>query len=57
MAEEWWSENKDKNMRIGRSLGCDFEIFAIAINFHKTFPFDLFLLHFCAIFCFGRRET
>ena len=37
--EEWWSENKDRKMRIRRSLGCDFESFSIAINFRKTLPF------------------
>ena len=29
-AEEWWSENKDRKMIIGRSLGCEFGSFAIA---------------------------
>ena len=56
MLEEWWSENKDKNMRIGRSLGCDFESFAIAINFHKTFPFDLVSLAFLCYFLFWEER-
>ena len=56
MLEEWWSENKDKNMRIGRSLGCDFESFAIAINFHKTFPFDLVSLAFLCYFLFWEEK-
>ena len=34
-AEEWWSENKDRKMRIRRSLGCDFESFAIAASERK----------------------
>ena len=56
MAEEWWSENKDKNMRIGRSLGCDFESFSIAINFHKTLPFDLVSLAFSCYFLFWEER-
>ena len=57
-----WRENREKDMEMNfLDFCCLFPLIWFKEkkkeNFTKHFMLILFLLHFCAIFCFGRRET